>query len=235
MRRSNRPVQTSVFVRARQSIALALVLGAAAMLLYPGGTPLDASTVRYAPLHNFLSDLGMTVAYNGQSNRLGAACFIGSVLTLVVGLGAALFGFLRLYAVTPLARAFTYATGVAGLLVCAAFVGVAFTPENVSMPLHVRFTLFGFELFPAAVALLALAAHTSHVASRRVVLVWAALAVVLACYAALLEWGPGPGIPSGLVTYVVAQKAITLVVVLLVGYQCARATGARLQMHAATA
>src|SRR5205823_3965085 len=40
------------------------------------------------------------------------------------------------------------AAGAVGLLACAAFVGVALTPENAVMDLHVAFTLWAWRIVP---------------------------------------------------------------------------------------
>jgi hypothetical protein len=97
------PVLT-VFTRARWAVALALALTLASVLRYPGGTLLDRSSVGYAASRNFLSDLGMTVAHGGQANRLGALLFVASLIVLVLGLGACLVGFVRLYSATRARR-----------------------------------------------------------------------------------------------------------------------------------
>ena len=52
------------------------------MLLYPGGTIHDDSTVGYSFTRNFFSDLGTYAAYNNEPNFLSMALFIIS-LTLV--------------------------------------------------------------------------------------------------------------------------------------------------------
>ena len=212
-------MRTSFFAWSRWSIAVSTVLAVVAMFLYPGGTVLDASTRGYSLSRNFLSDLGMTVAYDGQPNRIGATLFTISVLVLVLGLGGALAEFVRRYAVEPAARRFAIAAGVAGLLASAAFVGVAFTPENRVMDLHVRFTLLAFQLLPVAALFVTLAARRSRTAPTRSVAAWAAMSVALAAYAALLQWGPSLGTPLGLVTFVVAQKAIAIVIVLGMAFQ----------------
>jgi hypothetical membrane protein len=214
-------MQSSVFTWARWSVAVSTVLALVAMLLYPGGTAIDGTTRGYSPSRNFLSDLGMTVAYDGRPNRIGATLFTLSVLMLVVGLGAALLVFVKRYAAEPEARRFAYAAGAVGVAASAAFVGVAFTPENRVMDLHVRFTLLAFQLLPVAALFLTLAARRSRAAPMSAVAVWAAMTVALAAYAALLQWGPSLGTPGGLVTFVVAQKAITIVIVLGMAFQVA--------------
>src|SRR5438045_8307484 len=106
------------------------MLAIVAIVRYPGGTMLDHSTPGYSFFRNFLSDLGMTVAHDGQPNALGASLFILSLCIVVVGVGGCLVGLVRLYAGSPRSRTFALAAGVIGLLVCASFIGVAVTPED---------------------------------------------------------------------------------------------------------
>ena len=129
---------TSPTVLAYASFALAI----GAILRYPGGTPLTRDTLRYSLTQNFLSDLGMTAAWNGQPNRLGAALFVSSLLILIIGLGSALAKVIRRYASFPPARRWARFAGGFGLLASVAFAGVAMTPENRVMNLHVSFTIW---------------------------------------------------------------------------------------------
>src|SRR3954468_20007814 len=103
-------------VRARWIVGASILFALGAMLCYPGGTPLDASTVRYRITQNFLSDLGMTVAYNGQSNRLGASLFVGSLLLLLIGLGTCLLTIVRLSSAARASRPWARAAAAFGLL-----------------------------------------------------------------------------------------------------------------------
>src|SRR5437762_1786709 len=136
MSTSIRPDQTTVFRRAWGFTAVAVVAAGGAIVAYPGGTHLDRSTTRYWFTQNFFSDLGMTVAYNNQSNRLGASLFVVALLSLVIGFGSALRQFVRLYSSTPKGRLAARGAAVIGLLVCLCFVGVAATPENSAFPAH---------------------------------------------------------------------------------------------------
>src|SRR5437868_12238623 len=143
-----------VFTIARRAIGLATLLAIVAIVRYPGGTMLDHSTPGYSFFHNFLSDLGMTVAHDGRPNALGATLFVLSLCIVVAGVGGCLVGLVRLYAASPRSRTFALAAGAIGLLVCASFIGVALTPENRMLGLHVKFTLFAFRAFPAVTLLL---------------------------------------------------------------------------------
>src|SRR5689334_23328827 len=121
---------TGVFRRVRWAAGIATVLAIVAGIRYPGGTFQDHATRGYSFFENFLSDLGMTVAHNGEANRLGAVLFMVALLVLVVGLGGSLVGFVRLHSFTPDSRPFARLAGVVGLVVCVCFAGVALTPEN---------------------------------------------------------------------------------------------------------
>lgn len=209
----------TVFRRARWGAGLAVTMTLVAVSRYPGGTFLDHSSVGYSLDHNFLSDLGMTVAWGGQPNRLGALLFVVSLCVLVIGFGASLVGFVRLYSASPASRTLARAALAVGLGVCLAFVGVAVTPEDLAMAVHVQLTFLAFRLFPGVPLLLALSSWRSDVFPRRVGVVWALFAVVLAAYVVVLGWGPQVRAPHGLVVQVTAQKIVAIAAVLVLTYQ----------------
>lgn len=180
------------------------------MWCYPGGTALDAHTSGHQFTQNFLSDLGMTVAYNGSPNRIGAACFVAALALLVIAAARALVTLARAYSATPRARALARAAGAIGFVCCAAFVGVAATPENSAMPAHVQFTLFAFRIMPFAALALALATRDIPTLPRRVSGTWFALTGVLAAYVALLAWHPSIRTTDVLAVQVLAQKLVSV-------------------------
>ena len=222
--------------RTQFTVGVAAALATGAMFRYPGGTALDATTSGYSLSRNFLSDLGMTVAYDGQPNRLGAALFVLSLIVLVVGLGYGVLRIARTLSVHPAARPWARAAMICGLLAGAAFTGVAFTPENSAMDLHVAFTFWGWRIMPLVAACLALASYKSPAPRPRVAVTWLIVAVLLAGYAALLDWGPSVRTADGLVVQVVAQKAaaVTVIVALLIVAHEIESTRASVQRVRAT-
>src|SRR5262245_36275581 len=112
-----------------------------AMLLYPGGTHFDSTTRGYSLSRNFLSDLGSTTTTSGRSNLVGAMLFSTSLVVLTLALARCLPALLRLYAADPVSRVLTRAAVVIGAVACAAIIGIAATPENRSMAMHIRFTV----------------------------------------------------------------------------------------------
>ena len=104
----------TVFSRTRWAIGLAVVLTAAAMLLYPGGTALDHSTRGYSVSRNFLSDLGCTVAFGGQPNVSGAVLFVAALGVLVVALSGCMVEFIRLLSGSRASRFWARLAGAVG-------------------------------------------------------------------------------------------------------------------------
>jgi len=218
-----RSPRRSVFVLARWSIVVATIMAIGAAVLYPGGTLHDPTRQRYSLVENFLSDLGMTVAYNGRTNRSGAILFVLALCVVVLGLGRALLEFVRLYSRSATARPYALAASIVGLLVSASFIGVAVTPENRVLGLHVQFTFFAFRVFPLLTVLLAVASFKSHALPRSFGVTWAALTVVLAVYATVLTWGPTVATPAGLVTQVIAQKMVAITAMGFFFFLCSEA------------
>jgi hypothetical protein len=67
------------------SVGLFVVLEAAAMALYPGGTWWEPGARGHRFWQNFLCDLSWRVALNGQDNRVGSILSQAAMLVLVAG------------------------------------------------------------------------------------------------------------------------------------------------------
>ena len=210
---------SSVFRWSRWAAGFAGVCAVGAMLVYPGGTFRDRSTSGYQFFHNFFSDLGATVAFDGQPNHLGASLFVASLATLVVGMGATLIGLVRLYSNAPNARTLARIAGGVGLFVCACFIAVAATPENRVLNLHILATRTAFRTFPGVALFLGLASRRVAGVSARATAVWFALLVLLVGYVLILDFGPRASTAFGLVVQVTAQKTVAVGAALLLVYQ----------------
>ena len=105
-----------------------------------------------------------------------------------------------------------------GAIVCLAFAGVAFTPENRMMALHVTATLLAWRVFPLLSLLLTVASLRSTIVSSGVAIAWATLTVVLTAYVVILGWGPGLTTLEGFRVQVVAQKIVAVTVVAIFLY-----------------
>lgn len=201
---------------ARGGFLLALLLIVASGLSYPGGTARDESTHGYSFTHNFLSDLGTTVAFNHQRNMTGATLFGVSVVIGVLAFGSLIVATVRLLSAAPRARSFARLAAVAGLLACVGFVGAALIPVDRAWRLHTLAGMMGFRSFPVVAALLSVAAARDTRFRTRAAVGWAALAIVLIGLIAASLLNPNTDTERGLATQVIMQKimVVSMLVVL---------------------
>jgi hypothetical membrane protein len=213
----------------RFSLVIALLLCSASILLYPGGTASDASSRGYSFAHNFLSDLGSTVTYSGAHNAAGAVLMGLCLLIGALALAGTIVATVRLLSAAPRARTLARLAAVAGMLVCAGFVGVALTPEDRAWRLHMASTMVAFRSFPVTTALLAIATMRDGRFRARASAGWMTLTIVLVGLIAMAHLGPGTETEHGLMIQVVAQKimAVTVLVVLWIESREAEAAHAR--------
>lgn len=211
------------------AIVIALMSTVGSVLSYPGGTVRDESTRVYSFSHNFLSDLGSTVAFNGQSNVVGAVLFGLSVLIMVLVFAGSIVFAVRLLSATPGARLFARLAAVASVLVCAGFLGVALTPGDRAWSLHITFSKLAFRSFPVTTVLLAIATARDARFRPRATVGWVTLTIVLAGLIAMANLGPTADTERGLVTQVITQKimAVSVFVVLWIESHEAKVVSSR--------
>ena len=187
---------------------MALLLVVASGLLYPGGTLRDESTRGYSFTHNFLSDLGTTVAFNYQRNVTGAVLFVVSVFIGVLVVASSIVAMVRLLSAAPRARSFARLAAVAGVLACVGFLGAAIAPVDRAWRLHTLSGMVGFRSFPVVAALLAIATARDGRFRARAAVGWAALTVVLVGLITASLLGPSTDTDRGLATQVIMQKVM---------------------------
>ena len=200
----------------RYGLSVSLTAIVVSGVLYPGGTVLDGSTRGYSFTHNFLSDLGSTVAFNDARNAAGARVFGLALIVGVAALGASFVGAVRMLSATPAARPFARLAAVAGALVCAGFLVVALAPLDRAFALHIAASRIAIYSFPVGTALLGVATWRDGRLGARAMLGWWTLAIVLVSFILVAHLGPRPTTEHGLTTQVLMQKlmAATAIAVL---------------------
>ena len=195
-------------------VAVALI--GTSIMLYPGGTFVDESTHGYSFTHNFLSDLGSSVAFNYQRNMVGAALVGLAMLLGVFALGACIIASVRVLSAIPRARTFARLAAAAAVLVCVGYLGVAVAPQDRWMGLHRASSMTAVHAFPVLTILLATATMQDNRFRRRATVGWVVLSLVLAGFLVVGHFGPGVETERGLMVQVLAQKvmASTAIIVL---------------------
>jgi hypothetical protein len=200
---------TTMFRLARWGTLSFVVLTGVAMALYPGGTLRNPSTDGYRFLHQFGSDLGMSRAWNGQSNRLGAGVFVVGELALAAAIGALFTGMVSI-AASGRSRLLARVAGAAGILAGIGFVITAFTAPDRFPVLHVQSAALAFRAACVAALLVTGVIILDPRFTRRTALSTAGMAVLLFAFVGVSASGPGVETDRGLVLQVAVQKIVVL-------------------------
>jgi hypothetical membrane protein len=174
-----------------------------AMLVYAGGNAENPDAPGYQFFRNFFSDLGLTIAYNGEANT--ASFLLFTIALSLAGLSLIVFFILmpRFFKQDKMALALTWLGSLAGLVAGACFIGVAFTPANLLMQAHVNFVFGAFGSYFVAVLFYVAAMFKLPTFPRVYQLVLLAFAFILGGYVWLLFNGP-----ENLTIQVTGQKII---------------------------
>ena len=156
---------------------LFVVLVAIAIQLYPG--------YRYA--EHFLSDLGATRTWHGESNQ--AAALVFAIAVAIVGVGMIVFaGSWRDFAFEQRrARTLGRIGHVCGTVSGLAFVGVAGAPMNIALDAHNALVVVAFALLLAFAASMTIV-WAKNGAPRGVIVAGLAYAALLAVFFASAVW-----------------------------------------------
>ncbi|MFQ5436944.1 MAG: hypothetical protein ACE5FD_18965 [Anaerolineae bacterium] len=198
---------------------LFVLLTIIAMFFYPGGVVGDPSTHGYIFTRNFFSDLGLTVAHNGQANTTDMVLFTTSLT--VVGAGLVFFFLMvpRLFWNSTSGKILSILGSAAGIVTAISYIGVGWTPADIRLEAHVNFVFTAFEAFPIAALLYAIAIYRQPGYPRRFAVVYLVFTLLLGAYLWLLFFGPNSDSAQGLVIQVVGQKLIVYAAVIAMSIQ----------------
>jgi hypothetical protein len=188
------------------------------MLFYPGGAMYQPEARRYLFFQNFFSDLGATLTRRSQSNFAAMVLFVVGLTSVAVGLALASPVWKRVIARRNRSMFFGHAAQVMSLLAGTCFLGIAVTPWNLMLGLHMFFVQGAFTLLLGFVVCLAVLELQNewpvrYIASNVIYV------MVLSAYVFVLFHGPNLETLRGLVFQVTAQKIIVYTSIVNLAYQ----------------
>ena len=194
-----------------------VVVSFVAMLVYPGGTTTDATTSGYTFVNNFFSDLGLTVAHNGNANTISAILFFSTLTLAGIGLIVYFLFVPKFFKGTQVQRWMSLVGSFLGVLSGLSYIGIAFTPANLALEPHIFFVQAAFGTFLIAVLLYIPAIFMNTYISNGYTIAYGIFAICLSAYLWLIFFGPsGPG---ALLMQVVGQKLIVYAAILCMAFQ----------------
>ena len=193
-----------------------MVFSVASMVMYPGGTIQNHHESHYLFFHNPFSDLGRTHAFDGRSNLISMTLFVIAMVSGAVGLAGFFIAFTASARHSTAARVLGSLGALLGILSGVGFLGVACTPWDLYMPLHIRFVFLAFRSLLGAMVLALIAVIFDGRLSYRLIWPFAGFIVLLTGYIILLTNSVRGGPGSGAVVQAVGQKAIVYAAILTV-------------------
>ena len=190
------------------------------MLLYPGGTINDDSTVGYSFTRNFFSDLGTYAAYNNEPNFLSMALFIISLTLVGTTFMLYYLALPQLFKEDPL----NYKLSILGTIFAfggsIGLIGTGLTPADLVLDTHIFFANNIFYCFMITALCYTIVIYRSDILDKKYALGYGLFFVLIVLYVGVLEWGPPPrSSQPALIFQVVTQKGIVLAFCLSVVYQ----------------
>ncbi|MGY5879482.1 MAG: hypothetical protein RTV31_04480 [Candidatus Thorarchaeota archaeon] len=123
-----------------------LILLPVSIIMYTGGSVEYPNSPGFSLLHNFLSDLGRTIAYSGNPNPMSSFIFNISLFLTGVLLIPYFVAHPKLFQGTREPLWFSILGSVVGVIFTLTFVGGALTPSDLFMEIHLMFGALAFVL-----------------------------------------------------------------------------------------
>ena len=191
----------------KYSIIIFCILNLIASIFYPGGTLHDPEQIGYLFTRNFLSDLGTTVSYSGAKNTISCVLFNASLS--ICG-----FTFIMLFYKVKDLFDLKLSSNIAtffGILGGLCFIGVAFTPANILLDIHIFFAHGIFRCLFIAITFYSIIIFKTKGFDNKYGYGFVLFGIMVLTYILISEVGPDPrSHPTALTLQVISQKAITI-------------------------
>ncbi len=196
----------------RIALALFILLQIIGMIVYPGGTILDPSTIGYSFTKNFFSDMGTYVARNGEPNYLSMIIFSFSLS--IVGITFFLY-----YSILPILLSDDKNNFILSLVgsffaffasIC--MIGTGLTPTDIVFDLHVFFADNIFHCFLVTALFYTIVIFKSNRMDKKYAMGYGLFFISIFIYVCILQYGPpADENVSSLIFQVVSQKLIVII------------------------
>jgi hypothetical protein len=188
--------------------ALYALFNILAMVLYPGGTSIVSDRVGYSFFENFFSDLGMARTYSGEPNTLSQLLFASALV--LVGIVLIIFFLLMVsyFTESKLEKNSSRIGSTAGIIAGSACVGIAMTPWDLYLNVHLIFVFALSFAFLVVLISYSIAILSNKPYPNLYAWVFVAYAFILVAYIGLMMVGPDIETSSGLRMTATGQKIV---------------------------
>lgn len=185
-----------------------------AMYFYPGGTIGNPEASQYIFTENFFSDLGRTQDFEGNSNSISRGLFTTSLMFQGVVVILFFYALPALFPKDSKTKKWMLLMSFLGMLSGAGFIGVAHTPWDLGLPIHVFFVNMAFRALLLATILMLVRIYKTSYFPNIYGHVLSLVCLVLFAYVLLLVFGPAPEASrQGLIIQATSQKVVVYLLI----------------------
>lgn len=175
------------------------------MLLYPGGTYTDPSSMGYDFTRNFFSDLGRLTTFTEEPKHLTMVLF--AIPLVLTGMSLPFLFLSLIRSMNFPLKGESLAAFIAALITGTGYVGIAFTPWDIAFPQHIFFVRAAFIAFFITVIFFTHLTWQSAL-PRRIPVILFGYTLLQGLYLLLLFFGPDFRSHQGLFIQALGQKII---------------------------
>ena len=183
-----------------------VVLTSIAMFFYKGGTYIDPSPLGYIFWQNYFSDLGRTVAHSGIPNTPSFVLFTIALSLWGITQIPFYISFPTLFKNYPNLRKICIGGSISGTISGVSYIGIAFTPSDITGSLHDLFVVIGFSFVFFSIILYSYVIFKNDNYPNFYAIILTISAFILSVYFLFLFFTPNSQTPEGLLIYAVGQK-----------------------------
>jgi len=183
-----------------------VLLTSIAMLFYKGGTYIDPSPLGYIFWQNYFSDLGRTVAHSGIPNTTSFVLFTIALSLWGITQIPFYITFPILFKNYPNLRKICISGSILGIISGISYVGIAFTPSDITGSFHDLFVVIGFSFVFFSIILYSIVIFKNDNYPNFYAIILTISAFILSVYFLFLFFTPNSQTSEGLLIYVVGQK-----------------------------
>jgi hypothetical protein len=176
------------------------------MIFYKGGTYIDPSPLGYIFWQNYFSDLGRTVAHSGTGNTISFVLFTIALSLWGITQIPFYISFPTLFKNYPNLRKICIGGSISGTISGVSYIGIAFTPSDITGSLHDLFVVIGFSFVFFSIILYSYVIFKNDNYPNFYAIILTISAFILSVYFLFLFFTPNSQTPEGLLIYAVGQK-----------------------------
>ncbi len=184
-----------------------------AMAFYLGGSYFDRMSNYYAFHLNFLSDLGRTVAMNGQPSKISPILFLIAMIFMAFGEISYFIGICSIFGISQKAKRLNSVSLIFGVISAFCFTGVGIASADLYSSYHNVFVFLGFGSVSVAllIQICVLLSHSRYAQIVGYLYISVFIVIAIHIFTMILFWEQFEAYK--LISKVLTQKAVLLTII----------------------